>query len=131
MTKKQKKWQERVLEWRGSGKTSVQFCEGKGFSPSVLRHWAWRLRKLEGSPLETKASKPSRCSYQPRLARIVTKPSIESCEQLEPLAKMPAYLAGPELVIEIGVVRIGVRRGVDPSTLSTVLDVLGARRALR
>ena len=131
MTKTQKKWQERVAEWRRSGETSVQFCEGKDFSPSGLRHWAWRLERLDVSTPKSKDSTPSESSEQPRLVRVVTKPSVEAHDHALIPGDTPSHSPGSELVIEVGVVRIGVRRGFDTSTLSSVLDVLEARGGRR
>ena len=36
-------WSQRVDEWRKSGLTAVQFCEGRGFAVGSLRAWSSRL----------------------------------------------------------------------------------------
>jgi hypothetical protein len=47
MTATEQKWAERVESWRESGLTSEQYSDGRGFSASGLRHWAYKLGRTE------------------------------------------------------------------------------------
>ena len=105
MTETETTWAARVAEWRASGLTAPVFCKGKEFTAGGLRYWASRLRRADDSePAE-----------EVRLARVVRSAQ-----------RSPA----PETAIEIevGVARLGVRRGFDPEVLRAVLDVLGVSR---
>lgn len=91
-------WAERVRAWRASGEPVAKFVQGRGYSASALRSWASRLGPAEPSP---------------RFLRVVpTKPS-------------PAAGA-PELVLEVGAVRVRVAPGFDPALLADVVRALGA-----
>ncbi len=98
-------WAARVAEWRASGETAPTFCKGKDFSPGGLRYWASRLRK----PGDGVAPK------EVRIAQVVRTPQ-------------PAPAAETPILIEVGAVRLGLRRGFDPEVLRAVLYVLGAGR---
>jgi hypothetical protein len=93
------KWAARVADWRKSGLTATEFCDGKGFSAGGLRYWSSRLRS-------------GKAGKEVRLARIV--PSSDPT------------VADTAVLIEAGNVRIGVRRGFDPEVLRAVLLVLSA-----
>ena len=101
-------WAGRVAEWKASGLSSPEFCRGKDFTPGGLRHWAHRLGQTSG-PMEV------------RLARVVRVSSLRS----RPVTPVVV----PDLVVEVGVARITVRRGFDRETLAGVLDVLESRPA--
>jgi hypothetical protein len=99
-----------VGAWRASGHRSEDFCAGQGFSPALLRHWAWRLglTRRRGGDRGTRAPVP--------LARVVRPNALER--------------AGRErdtIRIDIGRARIEVRAGVDVATLAAVVAVLDAR----
>lgn len=105
MTDTESLWAERIAAWRASGDTVPAFCKGKDFTPSGLRYWTSRLRA--GKPLPPKP--------EVRLARVVRPaPSAEATET--------------PILLEVGAVRLGIRRGFDPATLRAVLDVLGGAR---
>jgi hypothetical protein len=93
------KWAARVADWRKSGLTTTEFCEGKGFSAGGQRYWSSRLRS-------GKAGKGFawRASFRARTRLLPTRRS----------SSRP------------GNVRIGVRRGFDPEVLRAVLLVLSA-----
>ena len=107
MTDTESLWADRVAAWRASGDTAPAFCKGKDFTPSGLRYWASRLRK-------DRLSAPKR-EPEVRLARVVREAA--SAEPVE-----------TPILIELGAVRLGIRRGFDPATLRAVLDVLGGAR---
>jgi hypothetical protein len=96
------KWAARVEAWRTSGQSAPVFCDGKGFSPGGLRYWASRLGKT-GPGKDV------------RLARVVRGPRVTE------RAETP-------ILIEVGVARVGIRRGFDPEALRAVLEVLGGHR---
>ncbi len=95
-------WAERVRAWRASGEPVAKFVQGRGYSASALRSWAQRLGPTEPSP---------------RFLRVVpSKP-----------APGPAPGA-PELVLEVGAVRVRLAPGFDPALLADVLRALGGAR---
>lgn len=119
------KWAKRVAEWRKSGLTSVQFCEGREFSAGGLRHWAYRLAQGAGKTPRTTI----------RMARVLRAPrpvALALAERSAGIAVDPAAsLVEPALAIELGTARVLVRRGVDAVTLATVVDVLAPRVGAR
>jgi|SRR5580693_320291 hypothetical protein len=104
MTETETKWDARVEAWRTSGQSAPVFCKGKGFSPGGLRYWASRLGKGARGALGNEV----------RLARVVRGPRVVAEET--------------PILIEVGVARVGVRRGFAPEALRAVLEVLGGRR---
>lgn len=103
-------WAERVAEWKSSGLTSTEYCEGKPFTAGGLRHWAYRLRKVE-------PRKPAALAV--RIAKVVPRAAPRA-----PVHEPPAQEG---LVIEVGAMRVAVRPGFDRATLAAVVDVLAAR----
>ena len=101
MTETETKWAERVAGWRASGQTAPEFCKGKDFSAGGLRYWASKLGQKTRSKV--------------RLARVVR-------------GVRPGVVAETPIFIEVGDARLGVRRGFDPATLRSVLDLLGGGR---
>ena len=94
------KWATRVAAWRGSGLSAARFCADKDFSEGTLRYWASRLRSAESaSPAEI------------RIAAVV-RPST-------------TVEADTPIVLEVGSVRIALRRGFDRDVLRDVLAALG------
>src|SRR6185295_2079127 len=114
-----KLWKRRVEEWRASGLSSKEFCTGQDFTPGGLRHWAHRLRTMEGQ-----RARPA--PEVVRLARVVraAAPRVSRAPAASPAGQ------GPPLMLEAQGVRIAVRPGFCAATLSSVLDVL-ERRAPR
>jgi hypothetical protein len=91
------KWAARVVQWRSSGLSAPMFCRDKDFTATALRYWGTRLKRTG-------------VSKEVRLARIVSTG--------DPMVQDTA------IVIEAGVLRIGVRRGFDPEVLRAVLMVV-------
>jgi hypothetical protein len=89
-------WSERARAWRASGLTAAAFADGKGFAGSTLRFWASRLKS---APVAS----------APRVVQLVAR-------RAEPET---------EVVIEVGAVRVRVRRGFDRALLAEVLGALG------
>lgn len=94
------KWASRVAAWRASGRSATEFCVGKDFRPGGLRYWASRLRR---------GGEPSRDVH---LAKVVAPGSLE---------------ADTPIVLEVGGVRVAVRRGFDREVLQGVVEVLASR----
>jgi hypothetical protein len=100
-------WAKRVAEWRASGKTAREFCEGRDYKPTTLQWWSYRLRQLA-------RHEPKRAVS---VARVVVRRSA------------PPAVAAPTVVIDVGGTRVFVARGVDRETLGVVLDALASRRS--
>jgi hypothetical protein len=99
MTDTQKKWEERVRAWRGSGLTAAEFSRERGFATTSLWLWSSRLgRGAESRRL------PARESSAVRLAKVIPVASLAS------------------LWITVGPARIEVRRGFDRTLLREVVD---------
>ncbi|WP_394821485.1 IS66 family insertion sequence element accessory protein TnpA [Pendulispora albinea] len=94
MTETEKKWQERVLAWKASGKSSEEFAQGQGYAAITLQQWGFRLRKKEReAKTETVA-----------LARVLRSDATPS-------------FASPTMAVDIGGARIEVRAGFDRALL--------------
>jgi len=122
-------WKKRVEAWRASGLTSTAFCADKGFTAGGLRHWAHRIKKMEGDS-------PTPPTEPVRLVRVVRVSSPPRAARRRPSSARPAAApaAGaarePALTLEVEGGRIGVAPGFDPKTLGAVLDVLSRRARL-
>ncbi len=92
-------WSGRVQAWRESGLSAAEFARGKGLAASTLRLWSSRLRP----PL-------------PRLVELVRRPSSA------------VVVSSPELVVEVGAVRVRVGRGFDAELLREVVVALSGAR---
>ena len=106
-------WKRRVAEWRASVVTAPQFAAGRGFAPTTLMWWSWRLRQDEGgraAPGQVLAGAGSGCSGLP-LARVI---------------RVSGQSEAP-VVIEHGSLRILLRGGFERATLMSVLDALDTR----
>ncbi len=88
-------WAKRVAAWRSSGQTAAVFSARRGFAPSTLRWWASRLGRQQAG-----------------FVRVVTTANAATAERDGPIQ------------IEVGGVRVIVRRDFDRTALATVLDVL-------
>lgn len=101
------KWTARVKAWRASGQSATEFCAGKPYKANTLWHWSCRLGP--GS-VESGAGDGG---GEVRLARVVR--TSAGAEQERETA----------IVLDVGRVRVEVRRGFDPGALRGVLSVLG------
>lgn len=97
------KWTARLAAWRASGHSAARFCADKDYSESTLRYWASRLRDVEPTRPEV------------RIAKVV--PASAATEAETPI------------VLEVGGVRVALRRGFDRDVLRDVLDAIGSRSA--
>jgi len=96
-------WRQRVREWRRSGASCREFCQGKPYSEASLYAWARQLRDERVEP----AASPGPL----RFVRVVTP------------ARAPS-----SLTIELGAGRIVVDPSTDLTLLARVLDAVGAHR---
>lgn len=96
-----------MAQWKSSGLTSAQFCEGRDFTPGGLRYWSSRIRQ------ETPAAPPP---PPVRLARVVQVSKAQ-----------PAAVASSALVVELAGARISVHSGFDRATFEALVEVLAAR----
>lgn len=117
MTTKQKLWSERITAWRASGKTAEEFRHGSEFTAQQLRYWAYVLRQRAAK----EAAAPEAKSAM-RIARVVRN----KVARAEKKAGGGAEAGASALMLEMGSVRIAVRRGFDRETLASVLEVLKA-----
>jgi hypothetical protein len=117
-------WTERVAEWKASGLTSLEYCEGKPFTAGGLRYWASRLRR-------EKSRRPAPPVV--RMARVVVgataSPSAAVPRPGPPIS--PGRATAEALTVECGEMRVVVRPGFDRGTLAGVLDVLATRGGVR
>jgi len=118
MTESELVWARRVAQWKASGLTSKEFCEGKSFTHGGLRHWATRLRRRELPGQEAESS-----DTVVRLARVVHRSAVN-------LPELPGTGASPSpspIFVLCGSLRIELRPGFDRDTMATLLDLLNSR----
>lgn len=106
------KWAERVRGWRESGVSAASFAAGQGFAASTLRWWDSKL---------TQAAKP-----RVTMARVVRRAAAEAAEGSATRSVAPP--SAPTLTIEVGGVRIAVRRGFDAELLRQLVQAIGGAR---
>lgn len=104
------KWRARVTAWRASGLTARVFCDGKEYTANGLRYWSSRLRKLAVEAVGEGGTE----AEEVRMVRLVRAPTAAEDET--------------PIVIEVGSLRVGVRRGFDREALREVLSMLGGAR---
>ena len=93
-----------VAAWRASGESAVRFGEHHGLSARRLRWWGLRLGKI--------------ATLAP------TKASASSAVELVPIRVIQRDDRDEPIEIAVGEFKIRVRRGADPATLRTVVEVL-------
>ena len=107
MTATERKWAERVQEWKASGTTADEYARDRGFTVSTLRWWSSRLgRGGVGRPTR---SEPK---ADVRLVRVVR--ASES--------------AGHSMTVRVGAAVVEVREGFDHGLLREVVAALGSAR---
>jgi hypothetical protein len=104
MTETEKKWSERVEEWKASGRTAKAFAEGRDFKASTLVYWASCLRRGPG-----KATPPRERRPRVRMVRVVRRP------------RRPE----DSIVVTVGPACVAVRAGFDEALLRRVVKALG------
>ena len=113
-------WARRVAEWRASGLTSVEFCEGRDFTAGGLRHGAHRLQQGR------KQAMPEVRLVRVRRTETAQAPATPDV----PRARGTVSAAGA-LIVELAGARITVPVVFDAASLAAVLDVVAARGATR
>jgi hypothetical protein len=111
-------WAQRIAEWRGSGQTSLKYCEGRGFTAGALRHWAHRLGESQARKAE---------QVKVRMARVVTA-TESGARSTKVSGRDPGERVEAALIVEVGTARISVQPGFDHATLAAVLEVLTTQR---
>ena len=113
-------WEKRVEQWRASGLSSKDFCDGQDFTAGALRYWAHQLQKQQGQPAQ---APPQRV----RLARVVQAPTAAKTSRASRSAGDKASSTESALLLKVHGARIAVRSGFDETTLASVLEVLDQR----
>jgi hypothetical protein len=111
MTGTERKWVERVHEWKDSGKRAEEFATGRPYKASTLRWWATKLRRGPERSSEWGADSIP-------MARVVRRSHPRELEL------GPADIAARGVVVEVSGARIAVTRGFDAELLSEVVRVL-------
>jgi hypothetical protein len=116
MTETEKKWVERIREWKGSGHGAEEFAAGRPYKASTLKWWATELRRrADGRSRGSKA----RAGVSPiRMARVVAR------RRGQPRAQA----ARSEMIVEVSGARISLARGFDAQLLADVVRALGGER---
>ena len=96
--KTSEEWRALVEEWLASGRRCEEFAQARGVRATALGWWRWKLGLGAG-----RAAEPTRF--------------------LEVVVAEPAAPA-PDLVVEVGVVRVRVPVGFDAGELRRVVDAL-------
>lgn len=95
------KWRGRVREWKASGQTFAEFAEGREFTATTLKWWAYKLgaeaKKATGG---------------------LPTPTIT----ILPVRRTKAAASG--IVLEVGAARLRIERGFDAGLLREVLAAL-------
>src|ERR1700690_2559578 len=104
MTATERKWAERVQEWKASGAKADEYARGRGFAVSTLRWWSSRLGVDRVARSEAKADV--------RLVRVVR--ASES--------------ASRSMTVRGGAAVVEVRQGFDHALLREVVAALGSVR---
>ena len=131
MTKQtREKWQERIRQWRASGKTAADFVADKDFQAASLR---WAVSQLDGADDVRLSTAPS---ARPAARRGAVRASTPATGPLKAPAFLPVRVrpshppsSGDEMIVEVDGARIRVGRGADMALLGDVLRALrgGAR----
>jgi transposase len=104
MTETEKKWSERVRDWRASGRSAAAYAEGREFKGSTLRFWASNLRRVVSAETAQSGATP-----RVRMLRVVPR---------------SAPTEGTIEVI-VGGASVVVRGGFDGGLLRQVVAALG------
>jgi transposase-like protein len=94
-------WREIVERWRSSGRSKEDYARKLGVSPITLGWWQWKLACEAPEPTTT-----------PRFAEVVV---VETAYVPRP---------APDLVIEIGDLRVRVPSGFDAGELRRLVSAL-------
>lgn len=107
----ERKWRDRVREWRTSGRTAAEFAAGRGYEASTLRWWSARLSRAE----------------KPRIVPLVARVGVGAAgvTGIVRHAVAPgAEVEREELIVEVGGARLRVTRGFDDALLGRVVRAL-------
>lgn len=114
MTKTEEKWNERIRQWQGSGKTAEEFTQGQSYKASTLKWRAAELRRqAEGG---ARYGKPSASTKSIRMARVVARRGVA--------VGSPGSSGG--VVVEVSGARVSLSRGFDAELFADVLRALAS-----
>lgn len=113
-------WEKRVEQWRASGLSSKDFCDGQDFTAGALRYWAHQMQKRQ---VQSDGSPPQGV----RLARVVQAPTAAKTSRASRFAGDKTSSTESALLLKVQGARIAVRSGFDEATLAAVLEVLDQR----
>ena len=88
-------WQHLVEQWLAGGQTREQFAHAQGLNPATLSWWRWKLRQRE------------------QLPKVL---AVDLIDLAPPNA--------PDLIVEIGQLRVRVPSGFDAGELRRVVEAL-------
>lgn len=116
---KASEWAKRVKQWRASGRSSREFCEGLEFSAKSLQWWSSRFRRdgfpgkavPGGGATGATGADRGRGAVLTRVVRRTEEASVRDSE-----------VSG--VVIEVGGARVRVEVGCSRAALAMVVDVL-------
>ena len=116
MTETQRKWAERVAEWKASGRTLREFAEGKPYEAKTLCWWGSELRRrglLEGAAAKGRRGR-GRDEGAPAvaMARVVARRNVSAAPRTVGVA------------VEVGGARVVVEPGFDVEVLGDVIRAL-------
>lgn len=121
-------WARRVKEWRASGKSSVEFAAGKGFTGGGLRHWAYRLKLEEEAASSTSPGAPA----EPRSKRTASPPKpqrkavrVARVIRTSPGAPPVSARVDGSIVFDFAGTRVAVQADYDRAALRDLLALLG------
>ena len=118
-------WAKLVKELGESGARVVDFAKQRGLNARTLAWWRSRLRRQAASSARAASLRrpltPASADCGIRLVRVVP------AAPMSPPSSSRGDVA--DVTVDIGRARVSVRRGVDASTLATVLAALGIEAA--
>lgn len=111
---------EHVRRWRESGQTTREYAQGHGLNESSLRYWVTRYRGIREVPRVALARVSRPGGREPEALGVV--PIVGAPPVVSPVPP------GEGVALELGAVRIVVRRGFDAELLRQVIAALGVGR---
>jgi hypothetical protein len=118
---KERTWRRRLREWRHSGLSVREFCDGRGLSEPSFYAWRRELAKRDGESTCRGAGAVKGRARAPRVAGRFLRVQVVADAALE---------SGADRCLEVDLptgVRLRIPPGFDPRTLADVLAALEAR----
>lgn len=118
-----------MAQWRSSGQSAADFCEGRDFTASTLKWWASRIPRLQRARAKQAPDAPPLS-----LMRVVTRESSEAMSPMPVAAVSPSpspRRPGAGVTLDVAGTRVLLDVGFDRESLAAVLEVLGVRAAVQ